>query len=187
MNNNKTKRWNWRVWLCALLIAALTMLGVTAEEMPEVEVYYDEAVTGAIDGESIEVISRDDETEVSIEMDDEAIAEEAPVDIDLELDGLDVPELLVDGPESVDGVTEEADFAAETNSSRPEDFVIEDGVLVKYVGPGGDVVIPDGVTCIGDYAFSVSSIENVTIPDGVVKISDHAFYNCSALKSVIIR
>lgn len=31
----------------------------------------------------------------------------------------------------------------------PEEFTIEDGVLTKYNGPGGDVVVPDGVTSIG--------------------------------------
>ncbi len=33
------------------------------------------------------------------------------------------------------------------------DFIIENGVLVKYTGNGGDVVIPDGVTDIGYEAF----------------------------------
>lgn len=33
------------------------------------------------------------------------------------------------------------------------DFVIENGVLKKYNGAGGDVVIPDGVTSIGECAF----------------------------------
>ena len=33
------------------------------------------------------------------------------------------------------------------------DFRIKNGVLVKYVGNGGDVVIPDSVTSIGDRAF----------------------------------
>ena len=28
--------------------------------------------------------------------------------------------------------------------SSASDFVIENGVLKKYVGPGGDVVIPEG-------------------------------------------
>lgn len=37
--------------------------------------------------------------------------------------------------------------------SNASDFVIEDGVLVKYVGPGGDVVIPTCVTTIGFHAF----------------------------------
>lgn len=29
--------------------------------------------------------------------------------------------------------------------SNASDFIIENGVLIKYVGPGGDVVIPEGV------------------------------------------
>ena len=37
--------------------------------------------------------------------------------------------------------------------SNEMDFVIENGVLKKYVGPGGDVVIPDGVTAISASAF----------------------------------
>ena len=37
--------------------------------------------------------------------------------------------------------------------SNINDFVIENGVLEKYTGPGGDVVIPEGVTSIGDSAF----------------------------------
>ena len=37
-----------------------------------------------------------------------------------------------------------------------EDFIIEDGVLREYVGDESDVVIPDGVTAIGDCAFDGS-------------------------------
>lgn len=33
------------------------------------------------------------------------------------------------------------------------DFSISNGVLVKYNGSGGDVIIPDGVTTIGKSAF----------------------------------
>ncbi|MCH5196482.1 MAG: leucine-rich repeat domain-containing protein [Oscillospiraceae bacterium] len=47
----------------------------------------------------------------------------------------------------------------------------------------GDVVIPDGVTMIGDYAFSGSAIESVVIPDGCISICA-AFNNCPNLKSV---
>lgn len=37
--------------------------------------------------------------------------------------------------------------------SSDSDFVIKNGVLEKYTGKGGDVVIPNGVTNIGKYAF----------------------------------
>ena len=38
--------------------------------------------------------------------------------------------------------------------STTSDFIIENGVLTKYVGLGGDIVIPDGVTAIGTGAFA---------------------------------
>lgn len=66
-------------------------------------------------------------------------------------------------------------------------FVIENGVLTEYNGPGGDVVIPDGVTSIGDEAFlCCQSLTSVTIPDSVTSIGDDAFYYCYNLTSVSI-
>ncbi|MGN0814654.1 MAG: leucine-rich repeat protein [Candidatus Coproplasma sp.] len=50
-----------------------------------------------------------------------------------------------------------------------------------------ELVIPDGVTSIGDYAFvNCSSITSVVIPDGVTKIGDYAFDGCNKLASVTI-
>lgn len=34
-----------------------------------------------------------------------------------------------------------------------QEFVIKKGVLTKYNGPGGDVVIPEGVKAIGGACF----------------------------------
>ena len=71
--------------------------------------------------------------------------------------------------------------------SNIEDFMIEDGVLKKYTGPGGDVVIPNGVKTIGLYAFSgCTSLTSIAIPESVTEIGWNAFVNCSRLTSIII-
>ena len=71
--------------------------------------------------------------------------------------------------------------------SNEADFIIKDGVLEKYEGKGGKVVIPDGVTSIERWAFGdCSDLTSVTIPDSVTSIGEGAFYKCSGLTSVTI-
>ena len=71
--------------------------------------------------------------------------------------------------------------------SNINDFVIENGELQKYKGQGGDVVIPEGVTSIGNDAFwGCSSLTSVVIPDGVTSIGNDAFWGCSSLTSIVI-
>ena len=66
-------------------------------------------------------------------------------------------------------------------------FQIENGVLKKYTGKDKDVVIPDGVTRIGNGAFEdCKSLTSVTIPDGVTKIDEYAFRGCENLTSITI-
>lgn len=85
---------------------------------------------------------------------------------------------------------DEADF---------ETLLNEDGTVTikRYLGPGGDVVIPpeiDGkqVTAIGNIVGSVGAFEecttitSVVIPDGVTEILDNAFYSCTALETATI-
>ncbi len=50
-----------------------------------------------------------------------------------------------------------------------------------------DLIIPEGVTRIPDFAFrNQSSITSVTIPSGVTSIGDHAFSGCSGLTDIEI-
>ena len=49
------------------------------------------------------------------------------------------------------------------------------------------LIIPDGVTSIGDYAFyDCSGLTSITIPNSVTSIGNWAFYNCSGLTSITI-
>ena len=67
------------------------------------------------------------------------------------------------------------------------EFLISNGVLVKYYGYGGNVVIPNGVTRIGDYAFfECGNLTSIVIPDGVISIGDSAFWNCKSLTSIVL-
>ncbi|MCQ2452462.1 MAG: leucine-rich repeat domain-containing protein [Oscillospiraceae bacterium] len=71
--------------------------------------------------------------------------------------------------------------------STTTDFIIQDGVLQKYTGAGGDVVVPEGVTTIGRAAFrGCHNLTSVTIPNGVNIIEGVAFESCSGLISVTI-
>ena len=66
-------------------------------------------------------------------------------------------------------------------------FKIENGVLEKYTEERGvtEVVIPDGVTSIGYWAFQkCGQLTGVTLPDGVTSIGSWAFYECKKLTSI---
>jgi len=82
---------------------------------------------------------------------------------------------------------------------KQTDFEIKDGELVKYHGNGGDIVIPDGVTNIGNHAFQdCTTITSVAFPENMEcydndylagyssGIGGWAFSGCTGLKSITI-
>ena len=59
------------------------------------------------------------------------------------------------------------------------EFLIENGILKRYYGEGGKVIIPEGVSVIGECAFSFfnyGKITHLVIPNSVQKIEKKAFY-----------
>ena len=74
-----------------------------------------------------------------------------------------------------------------------EKLVIINHVLMDGRSVNGEVVIPDGVTTISDFAFNATDVKNeesplteVTIPRSVTSIGEYAFYNCGELTKVTI-
>ena len=84
-------------------------------------------------------------------------------------------ELDCDGVLTISGTGEMADYLFEDPSWQP------------YISSIKTVVIEDGVTSIGVYAFyNCTGLTSVTIPNSVTSIGDGAFYDCSSLTTVTI-
>lgn len=103
-------------------------------------------------------------------------------------------------------------LAAEAEAQLAEqeklkDFEIENGVLKKYRGNGGSVVIPSeaveigyaafydcksvtsvifhsGVRRIADFSFSGCGLTSVLVPEGITMLEESTFSGCENLKSV---
>lgn len=64
------------------------------------------------------------------------------------------------------------------------EFKIKNNVLVEYRGNEKNVVIPFGITTLGESAFAHSEIESVIIPTSVTNIECCAFFGCKSLKNI---
>lgn len=84
---------------------------------------------------------------------------------------------------SIADLSKWCDITFANNSANPLTYAEKidiNGVI------GSDIAIPDGVTSIGNYVFSGSSLTSVTIPDSVTSIGREAFYMCTNLTTIKI-
>lgn len=69
----------------------------------------------------------------------------------------------------------------------PNDLLIYNNVVIDCWDNVTEITVPDGVTEIGDYAFSFQKkITNITLPPSVRIIHDGAFDECEELREIVI-
>ncbi len=71
--------------------------------------------------------------------------------------------------------------------------IVENGVtsIGDYAFEGcsnlAEITLPTGITAIGDYAFkNCDALVDITIPEGVTRLGDHAFADADGLKELIL-
>lgn len=75
------------------------------------------------------------------------------------------------------------------NPTRIDDpnFIIEGTKILRYVGDGSKVTIPEGVTELSPCLFwDNQNIVEVVLPESLIDISGDTFYNCSNLENITI-
>ena len=129
----------------------------------------------------LEISASADETSADETSADETSADETSADetsaatwTKTESDGLTWT-LDADGTLTISGTGAMKDYDYDSNPSP----VYHNSKVKK-------IVIENGVTSIGEWAFYSSGLNSVTIPDSVTSIGSHAFYDCSSLTSITI-
>lgn len=79
-------------------------------------------------------------------------------------------------------------LAVSATAISSDDFEFQDEaktIVKKYIGNGGDVIIPEGVVTIGRSAFeSKSNVKSVTFPTSLVTLDYGAFWGCYNLRKI---
>ena len=68
--------------------------------------------------------------------------------------------------------------------SQPDGLQTIGKVVYSYNGEETDVVIPEEIKCIADYAFFGTDVKTVVVPGGVYYIGSYAFADCKSMKYI---
>ena len=112
-----------------------------------------------------------------------------PVSSDVETfsEGLEF-ESLGDGKCALVGIGSCADRVVKVPLKSPDGEVVTAVASSAFFGSGkiSEVILPDTVASIGNYAFYSSSLEKITIPKGVATIGECVFANCKGLTGISV-
>lgn len=73
------------------------------------------------------------------------------------------------------------------NTETKAHMVIKNNILISYeVGDKTEIILPEGITKIGEDVFRNTHITKIVLPESLHKISDGAFDGCCNLKEVIL-
>lgn len=110
------------------------------------------------------------------------------------------PETPTPTPDATPEVTKEPETPTPTPEITPtpvptptppldynkDGIVVTNGKLVRYEGTEVNVILPEGITSIGNEAFQKSEIESVVLPNTLKTIGIDAFNSCWNLHAIIL-
>ena len=96
--------------------------------------------------------------------------------------------LVSESAKSSDVPSNVTEKSIEENKILADGFEIDSvGTLIEYTGNAKDIVIPDAITKIGEYAFSFKeNLSSVVLPEGVEIIENNAFNGCTKLVDIVL-
>ncbi|WP_026909785.1 leucine-rich repeat protein [Patulibacter minatonensis] len=114
-----------------------------------------------------------------------------PVQLDASAEIPAALKLVLENLQHVKAHTGEDKYVQRLIKSLPPDtmrrLIIEDGIVTSCADNGTDVLVPEGITGIGEAAFKECvKLQRVTLPESLRRIEDQAFRGCSQLREITL-
>jgi len=114
-----------------------------------------------------------------------------PVQLDASTEIPPALKLVLEHLQHVKAHTGEPKYIEKLARSLPPDtmrrLLVEDGTVVHCADNGDQIIVPDGVTTIGDRAFKgCEQLRDIVLPPSVTRIGAQAFRDCGSLQEITL-